>query len=181
MSSKSLPTPAPKGAESRTPNLAPASGSGLSRRGTLLLSLIGLTVFTVTILRIDRFVLAENHRDAPITGRILTRGLEESEIGTLASLLQDERLSRQLVDHRLHQDGRVLERFGYLFRLTENTPLCDGAAFLAWPVQAGRTGRNVFLMSLAGETWMHPNENLEWSGLAVTPDPSVRGWSHQTN
>ncbi|MEX1023840.1 MAG: hypothetical protein WD226_02080 [Planctomycetota bacterium] len=161
-----------------------ADTSGLSGRGWLLLILIGATLFAVTILRIDRFVLAENQRDAPATARILVAALGEGEIDgsaavpprRLRQLLLDERFVRQLPDHRWLDDGHVLLRFGYLFQLVDGAPLVDGEAVLCWPWRVGRTGRRAFLCPPEGETFAHSNA-AGWSGLESRPALDRSGWS----
>lgn len=161
------PRPAARGTVARR--------TGLSARGWLLLGLIGATVFAVTILRIDRFVLAENHRDAPSTARVLLAGLRDSEADTLAALLADERLARQLADHRLLEDGRLLLRFGYLFQLVRDER-GEVTGVVAWPRRHGRSGARAFHVTVAGDVHDHPNAAGAWSGAGAPPDLDADGW-----
>ena len=169
MQAQSVPIPAQDGAP-----VFPRR-SGLSVRGWVLLGLIGATLFGVTILRLDRFVLAENHRDAPATAHILVRGLQERGAQSFGELLQEETLRRRLVDHRLLDEGRVLLRFGYLFQLVDGPESGSGRAILAWPWRFGRSGRRAFLCPLEGGTLAHENR-AGWSGLDLRPDVRADGW-----
>lgn len=162
-----------------------ANPSGVSRRGRLLLVLIGLAVLAVTVLRLDGFVLAENHRDAPHTARLLQRalvaraegdGAPSVEAADFDGLFEDALTRRQLSDHRLHEGGEVLERFGYLFRRIDTSPWSRSRGILAWPVRAGRSGQKAFFLEYGGKVWSHPNAAGHWSGLEARPDLSAPGW-----
>lgn len=148
---------------------ADASREGLRRSAWIdrfAIGAVALIVVLVTIPHVDRLARRDNEIDAMRTLRVLAvqpaSPGTDARLHTLAQLVGgDKLLARRLEDVEWMQDGR-LRRHGYYFDIAQRP---GGDALLrAWPVEAGTTGRAVFVWSPRTGLQGHDNPDLLFTG-----------------
>jgi len=163
---------------------APVRGNALTRRLAPYLdraTVLGilLLVVLVTLPRLRSMAIQENELDAMRTLGVLggeVFAAEKASPERLGQLFEGESaLDRRLADTRVTADGRLLERYGYLFELVESE---DGPCLRAWPVEEGRTGQGAFWLDADLGLRGDANQGSQWSGLEKPPTPSdARTWN----
>jgi hypothetical protein len=146
---------------------------GWSPSGLFSLAAVVAVLVVVSLPRLSELAQQENEADARDAARLLAAELDAEDAGlpTLRELLRRPAL-RGMSDAELLEGG-ILRRHGYLFELTELSPvlgvLALPAALLAgrggalrgmpavraWPWSPGRTGRVAFLVTAGGGVLVH--------------------------
>ena len=127
-----------------------------------------LVVVLVSIPELRQFVVRSNDHDARAAVRLLAA--LDAERGTagrsLAACLDDD-LRHRLPDLRVVADPRAeLAYHGYYFARISSA---DGPLLVAWPQEAGRSGRAVYAFGARRGLLAHPNADGRWSCLERAP------------
>jgi len=182
---------------------------GLSPTGGLSILAVVLVLVLVSLPRLREFALHQNERDALETARLVARAMGELGHGaarptiaqpTIAEVVEEAELGRQLSDAETFAEGRLLRRHGYLFEVVRVPALAveepagpgvvlaaegEGSrlAVRAWPWAAradGGTGGKALLALSGGAVLGHPNPRGLWSGPERPPTPTLgsgtAGW-----
>lgn len=158
----------------------PRPGRRLSVADCITLVAVGVVVVLVSLPRLQVFAMRENETDAMGLLRLLgSRELAADARAPhrIADLdLSDPALQRRLRSLEVLADGRLFERYGYLFDLTGEG---GDRSLRAWPRQWGETGRRAFVLGPGGGLWSHPNDDGRWEGRDQPPRGSwseAEGW-----
>jgi hypothetical protein len=146
---------------------------GLSPVGTLTLFAVVSVLVLVSLPRLHGFARRENERDALQAVRVLSQEIAARAPGialpALEELVDSQELSRALTDAEFLDEGRLMRRHGYLFRVARARSPRERPVLLAWPWEARRTGSTVVACTAGGGIWLHPNQEGRWSGLERPP------------
>ncbi len=146
---------------------------GFSTAGTLSLVAIASVLLFVSLPRLKGLALQENEADARATLELFRApllALANDTAGApppIRSLSRAPAIQHSLSDTDFLEEGRVLRRHGYLFRVVEirDPELAEThLGILAWPWELGNTGAAAFLLASDGRVLHHPNQPARWSG-----------------
>ena len=177
--------------------------AGMSLVGAVSLASVVLVLIFVSLPRLRCFAQNENEADARATARLLARELgaaiqaagELGEVppGTppIARLTAKDSVARALSDSDLLEEGALIRRHGYLFRVVRvAAPTAapprpgevlaatsePGLAILAWPWEWGRTGHDALLATPDDRLYAHENAGAVWTGCGASAGRVVRSW-----
>ena len=150
-----------------------------------LIAILSVLVF-VSIPRLRTLALQESESDAHGTLELFRAALPvlaaeraaPADALSIADLADTETIAHALSDGEFLDQGRVLRRHGYLFRVVDVAPAQERGV-LAWPWKHAATGRSAFLLTPAGRILQHPNAPGTWDGpdVSTTPVTDVAGWA----
>jgi hypothetical protein len=166
----------------------PARRAGVARisaAGVASLAAILAVLVFVSIPRLRSLAQQENEADAHGTLELFRGALPvlaaERPLAarplSIAELADSETIAHGLSDGEFLDQGRILRRHGYLFRVVDVAPLPQRGV-LAWPWKHAATGRSAFLLTPAGRILQHANVPRLWDGPEVsTTSVDVSGWA----
>ena len=159
---------------------------GLSVLGGSTIVAIVAVLVLVSLPRLRGFATTANEEDAVATSLRLASALRErvvlpDELPPLEELARDH--LRVLTNAEFAHDGQEMRRHGYLFSLCRvPRPVRTGLgrvvyandpepllAIVAWPWEAGRTGRSAWVATIEGDLLAKRNEEDVWSGPGAAP------------
>lgn len=151
---------------------------GITIAGASSVFAVVAVLILVSLPRLHAFAVEENETDAAVLTRRLALALGEmqSEAAepSLPSLVEHLGMERRTDDLEWLEDGRLLRRHGYLFRVVSDGEV---QTLRAWPWAHGQTGHTAYFGRPDGTIRRHANADGHWSGPAGSPAITAKGWS----